>query len=210
MNFATRSAHIALLGMLLVGTVILDASAESRVGAPPTESEILDALRSRPRTRGLGEAAGPRILTTEERGFVEGLRTRSARSLTILERQKVADIIRERPSIDLEIQFDYNSAVVGPQAVPTLLKLGRVLSSDELKGMVFLINGHTDGKGNDGYNQDLSERRAEAVKRLLIDQFNLPVSTLVAVGYGKTRLKNTADPLASENRRVQIVNTEIK
>jgi outer membrane protein OmpA-like peptidoglycan-associated protein len=210
MCFTTTSARAAFLCMLLVGTALLDARAESRLGAPPTESEILDALRSRPRTRGLGDTAGPRLLTTEERGFIEGLRTRSARSLTIVERQKVADIIRERPNIDLEIQFDYNSAVVGPQAVPTLLKLGRVLSSDELKGMVFMINGHTDGKGADTYNQDLSERRAESVKRLLIEQFRLPANTLVAVGYGKTRLKNTADPLAGENRRVQIVNTEVK
>ena len=137
-------------------------------------------------------------------------RTRSARSITIEERAKVAEIVQARPNIDLEINFDFNSATVGAQSVSVLLALGRVLSKDELKGTVFLINGHTDGKGSAEYNQDLSERRAEAVKRLLVQQFNLPATTLVAMGYGKGQLKNAADPFAGENRRVQIVNTEMK
>ena len=42
----------------------------------------------------------------------------------------------------------------------------------------------------------LSERRAEAVKRVLIEQFKLSASTLIAVGYGRTQLKIGTDPLA--------------
>jgi hypothetical protein len=53
-----------------------------------------------------------------------------------------------------------------------------------------------------------TERRAEAVKRILIQEFRLPAGTLIAVGYGKTQLKNTTNSFAAENRRVQIVNTE--
>jgi outer membrane protein OmpA-like peptidoglycan-associated protein len=94
--------------------------------------------------------------------------------------------------------------------VPVLLALGRALSRDELKGAVFFINGHTDAKGSDPYNQGLSERRAEAVKRLLVEQFGLPAADLIAVGYGRSQLKNAAEPFAGENRRVQIVNTEVK
>jgi outer membrane protein OmpA-like peptidoglycan-associated protein len=79
-----------------------------------------------------------------------------------------------------------------------------------LKGAVFFINGHTDAVGGADFNQDLSERRAEAVKRVLIEEFRLPADTLIAVGYGKTQLKNTTNPFAAENRRVQIVNSEQK
>jgi outer membrane protein OmpA-like peptidoglycan-associated protein len=82
------------------------------------------------------------------------------------------------------------------------------MSDEQLKGTVFFINGHTDAKGGADYNQTLSERRAEAVKRFLIEEFRLPADTLVGLGHGKSKLKNTADPLAGENRRVQIVNTE--
>jgi flagellar motor protein MotB len=51
------------------------------------------------------------------------------------------------------------------------------------------------------------DRRAEVVKRLLVEQFKFPADALVAVGFGKQRLKNAADPLAGENRRVEIVET---
>src|SRR5262249_38028978 len=160
------------------------------------------------RTRGLGAPARNDPNSIETRHFIDGLRSRPARSLTVVEREKVAAIASERPHIDLEINFDYNSARVGPAAVPVLLALGRALSQKDHKGAVFLPNGPTDAKGSGEYNQDVSERRAEAVKRLLIEQFGLPADTLVAVGYGKTQLKNTADPFAGDNRRVQVVNTE--
>jgi outer membrane protein OmpA-like peptidoglycan-associated protein len=117
-------------------------------------------------------------------------------------------IAKDKPSVDIEISFDYNSDVVGPKALRPLLALGSALSNEQLRGAIFFVNGHTDAKGSAEYNQDLSERRAEAVKRVLIEEFRLPANTLIAVGYGKTQFKNKADPFARENRRVQIVNTE--
>lgn len=199
-------------GIVVVsGLALIGAPNPSLAGEQPTEAQILDALKSPARTRGFGATrslSDPKA--ADQRRLIEGLRTRSARSLSVVEREKVAEIAREKPSIDLEINFDYNSATVGPKAVPILVALGRALSAAELKGTVFLINGHTDGKGGAEYNQDLSERRAEAVKRLLVEQFSLPATTLVAIGYGKTQFKNSADPFAGVNRRVQIVNTEVK
>jgi hypothetical protein len=57
-------------------------------------------------------------------------------------------------------------------------------------------------------NQSLSERRAEAIKIFLAEQFKLSPDQLLAIGFGKSQLKNTTDPFAAENRRVQIVNIE--
>jgi hypothetical protein len=73
--------------------------------------------------------------------------------------------------------------------------------------LVGLIARRTDGAGSDSYNQSLSERRAEAVKVFLAQQFKLSRDQLLALGFGRSQLKNAADPLAAENRRVQIVNT---
>jgi outer membrane protein OmpA-like peptidoglycan-associated protein len=177
--------------------------------AQPTEADIAYQLQSSKtrgiRTRGIGDAK-----SAEERAFINSLRLRSVRSITLIEREKADEFAKTKPQIDLEITFDYNSAVVSAQAQPVLRALGGALSRDDYKGIVFTINGHTDGKGGEQYNQDLSERRAEAVKRELVKLFNLPDNTLVAIGFGKSKLKNTADPFAAENRRVQIVNTEVK
>ena len=55
-------------------------------------------------------------------------------------------------------------------------------------------------------NMTLSERRAEAVRDYLVGHFSIGASRLIAIGYGEERLKNTADPDAAENRRVEVVN----
>ena len=92
--------------------------------------------------------------------------------------------------------------------MPAVTALGRALSSAELRGGTFVVAGHTDAVGSYASNQELSERRAESVKRYLVSNFQIPAATLVTVGYGKTKLKNNSDPNAAENRRVQIVNME--
>ena len=87
--------------------------------------------------------------------------------------------------------------------------LGNTLSKDQFKGTVFFINGYTDAKGSPEYNQDLSQRRADSVRRVLIERYRLAPDTLVTAGFGKENLKNPGNPFADENRRVQIVNTTV-
>jgi outer membrane protein OmpA-like peptidoglycan-associated protein len=207
-------SRIRRLGILAASALVAGATVSSSPvfsQSQPTESQILDSLRP-DAARSFNRPGGSRegAATTERRQFINGLRARSARSLTLDERETASSIAQEKPSIDLEINFEFDSAVLTPQATSVLITLGRALSAEEFKNTVFLLNGHADAKGGVEYNQDLSERRAEAVKRLLVQQFNLPPTTLIAIGYGKTHLKNAADPFAAENRRVQVVNTEVK
>ncbi len=84
--------------------------------------------------------------------------------------------------------------------------LGKALSDPNLKGSTFVLAGHTDGVGGEEFNQELSNRRADSVKRYLTEKFGLASDHLVAAGYGKTRLKNPKNPSAPENRRVEVVN----
>jgi outer membrane protein OmpA-like peptidoglycan-associated protein len=114
------------------------------------------------------------------------------------------------PKIDIEIRFRSASAVLDPAARSALAALGAELGKPSAKEAVFLLAGHTDGSGSEGYNQGLSERRAQAVKEFLTENFKLSPGQLLAIGFGKSRLKNPDSPLAGENRRVQIVNTELK
>jgi outer membrane protein OmpA-like peptidoglycan-associated protein len=141
---------------------------------------------------------------------VDTLRNRRTRSLTSDERDKIASLAKTRPSIDLEINFDFDSAAIGPNATPQVTALGEALASPDLKGVTFVLAGHTDAKGTDAYNQGLSERRAESVKRFLQEKYGIEANQLVTVGYGKTQLKNQTDPLSGENRRVQVVNVADK
>jgi outer membrane protein OmpA-like peptidoglycan-associated protein len=177
----------------------------------PSANQILNALKPKPLTRSLSgavPAATQKTLSADDQKFIDSLRTKRTRSLSAGERERVATIAKERPSIDLEINFEYNSATISRKALSSVTELGKALANPELKGGVFLVAGHTEGKGGDEYNQGLSERRAEAIKRYLMEKFNLQAENLVAIGYGKTQLKNSGDPFAEENRRVQVVNME--
>jgi outer membrane protein OmpA-like peptidoglycan-associated protein len=172
-----------------------------------SSDDIIKALKpARGATRSLSISPADRAKAADEKQFIDTLKGRQSRSLTTDERDKVATISKARPSIDLEINFDYNSAKIASTAMPQVTALGQALSSADLKGSTFIVAGHTDGKGNDTYNQGLSERRADAVKRYLMERYRIDESSLVSVGYGKTQLKNSSNPLAGENRRVQVIN----
>ncbi len=178
-------------------------------GSRPTLAEDLSAKQiqerlTAPKTRSLTGADRPQ-LSSDDLAFVKRVRGQT-RSLSLDDREQMAAIATRRPKVDLEINFDYNSAAVTPKAEPQLNNLGKALTAKELAGSVIMLGGHTDAKGSDEYNQGLSERRAETVKRFLIDNYKIPADSLVTAGYGKKGPKNPSDLYAAENRRVEIVN----
>jgi outer membrane protein OmpA-like peptidoglycan-associated protein len=179
-----------------------------------TEDQILKALAPPPPkalTRGLsvGPQADP-AKVAEEGAFVQKIRNRATRSLSIGEREEIATIAKTKPNIDLEINFDYNSADISAKSMPSVQALGKALTNPDLKGSTFVVAGYTDAAGGESYNQDLSERRADAIKRYLVDKYGIAGGDLVTVGYGKTKLKDPNQPMAEANRRVQVVNMQNK
>jgi outer membrane protein OmpA-like peptidoglycan-associated protein len=176
-----------------------------------TEDQILRALAppaKKPLTRGL--SVGPQqvepVISAEEGRFVQKIRGRSTRSLSATEREEIATLAKDKPNIDLEITFDYNSADISAKSLSAVQALGKALSSSDLKGSTFIVAGHTDAAGSEGYNQDLSERRADSIKRYLTEKYGITGADLVTVGYGESKLKDPGQPLAEANRRVQVVN----
>lgn len=187
----------------------LAAGVGSACAEEPNASQILNALKPKPVTRSLsGVTSTAKTLNADDQRFLDSLRTKRTRSLSASERQRVASITSDKPSIDLTINFDYNSAEINRRSLTVVSELGKALASPELKGYVFLVAGHTDGKGGDEYNQSLSERRAAALKQHLVSKFGISAENLVTVGYGKSQLKIPENPFADENRRVQVVNME--
>ena len=113
---------------------------------------------------------------------------------------------QDPPSIDLSIEFDFNSHSLTSEGEASLHVLGKALTSEDLTDYRFLIAGHTDAVGGEGYNQILSELRAQAVKEFLIDRYHVVPNRLVAEGFGESRLLKPDEPDADVNRRVQITN----
>ena len=127
-----------------------------------------------------------------------------------------ADVTPQQVKVNLaaDLLFDFDKADIKPEAEPELMKVATVLKSYP-KAQVS-IEGHTDGKGNDAYNQALSEKRAAAVAQWLIGHAELNGANIHTRGWGKTkpvapntRPDGSDDPEGrAKNRRVEIVVTK--
>ena len=201
----------AIVSVVAVGVAFSFGMTQARAG-DITEDQIVHALApvKKPLTRGLSmdQQAAP-ALDPAQAKFISSIKGRT-RSLSVSEREELATIAKDKPNIDLEITFDYNSSTINQKSLPDVQTLGRALTNPDLKGSTFVVAGHTDAAGGEGYNQNLSERRAESIKRYLIDNYHIASSDLVTVGYGKSKLKDPSQPMAEVNRRVQVVNMENK
>jgi outer membrane protein OmpA-like peptidoglycan-associated protein len=111
------------------------------------------------------------------------------------------------PSVTLKtITFEFGSAQLRPESIETLRNLGNALNQDPDK-KVFLIEGHTDRSGSRVYNDELSKRRADAVKDYLVKDMGVSADRLQTVGKGFSEPANQRQPYSGENRRVVVVNT---
>src|SRR5262249_52511545 len=152
---ARPSKFIKITCFLLASGIALSVSARvARPEEPMTVDQIVNALVPQS-TRGLSAS---RAQTAEQAGFLESLRKRTASSLAPEERQKLAALANDKPSIDVIINFEYNSNKLGPTAISAAEVVGNALLNPQLMGGTFVVAGHTDAKGNDAYNQYLSER----------------------------------------------------
>ncbi len=205
-----RKCLTAALSMLAIGAALSFGMAKAVAADDVTADQIVRALapaKKAPLTRGLSIApqADPAAAAAEGR-LLQNIRGRATRSLSASEREEISAIAKDKPNIDLEITFDYNSADISTKSLPSVQALGKALTNPDLKGSTFVVAGHTDAAGGEAYNQDLSERRADSIKRYLTGKYSIAAADLVTVGYGKSKLKDPANPLAEMNRRVQVVN----
>lgn len=195
----TRELRVLLATLFAVATIATIASAQAPARTP---DELLQSLTCKP-----GQDCEPPP-PGRKRGGGGGNRSFSFQPNTEQGRVELEQKVKagSLPSADLEVTFDFNSDIVGPEAKRVLAPLGVVLTNPKLAANRFVLVGHTDAKGNDAYNQALSERRAAAVKRHLVDAFGIAPDRLDTYGRGRKALKRPDTPLVAENRRVQVIN----
>lgn len=115
--------------------------------------------------------------------------------------------------IDLaaDVLFDFDKAEIKKEAEPSLQKVATVLKANPSAKVA--IEGHTDGKGADAYNQTLSEQRAAAIKQWLVTNAQVGGGNITTRGWGKTKpVSHNSKPDGSDdpegrakNRRVEII-----
>jgi photosystem I P700 chlorophyll a apoprotein A2 len=156
-----------------------------------------------------GEVLDLKPVVLEIRGVTAGM-TAGAQTVQGVLKDLGATVKGKEIKINLaaDVLFDFDKADLRTEAGPALEKVATVLKAYPKASA--LIEGHTDGKGNDQYNQKLSERRAEAVRHWLADHGISTVMTTRGWGKMKPVARNTKpdgsdDPVGRQkNRRVEI------
>ena len=148
----------------------------------------------------LGGLAGHQIASYMDR--------QEAQLRSVAQESEALAILREQNILTAtfrgDVLFDTDSAMLKPGAWPEIDRVAKVLV--DYPQTTIRVEGHTDTRGSEQYNQELSERRAMAVKNALI-QRNIDPRRIEAVGYGESM------PISDEhalNRRVTIVITPIE
>lgn len=158
----------AALSLLYAG---IATGAESRasvnaIGKQLTADEITEALKPKPKVRGVKRARENAIMTI--------------------------------------LTFDTGSSTLTPSSKILLEEFGKSANSG-LSGVTITIEGHADPRGSNEYNMDLSRQRAEAVRAFMVQELKVDPRQLKIAAMGKTQPKDTANPEAEINRRVEFV-----
>lgn len=129
-------------------------------------------------------------------------------------KQELAKEVKQEPKkaekvvvkeVDLKINFDNNKAVVKKEYNSKLADFAKFMN--EHKEYSVTIEGHTDNTASAKYNQKLSEKRANAVRDILVKEYKVDASRIKAVGYGLTKpiADNKTKEGKAQNRRIVAV-----
>jgi len=104
----------------------------------------------------------------------------------------------EAVRVELDVKFDFDKAQVKQESYGDIKALADFMKQYPQTSTV--VEGHTDSVGSDAYNQGLSERRASAVRDVLVNQYGVESGRVQAVGYGESR--PVADNATAEGRAI--------
>jgi outer membrane protein OmpA-like peptidoglycan-associated protein len=186
-HICLASIVAAAIGLCSTGYAVDDVLNYS--GKDPSKDELIDALMPPPSVKTRGISPG----TIGAGGGAAG----------------PSAAVPKKVSFD-QITFELNSDRISPKARTLLDRLGQAIASDELTEVNFLIEGHTDATGALPYNMRLSSRRADAVRRYLVDNHQINPNRLRTAGKGPTDLLDKTHPDSGANRRVVFVPSESK
>lgn len=199
---------VALICVLGVPGWNIGFQAEEEIVIPPeAQQKAIAALEA------LGPGRGALSLSAkvlEIEGVISGLSARTEKIKAVLQdlgaKETDTDYLIE---LEGDVLFDFDKSSIRQDAEASLSKVGEVIKAF---GHAVAITGHTDAKGSDAYNLELSRQRAESVKAWLVEQAGIPADSITTAGRGEAEpVAPNTNPDGSDNpdgrqrnRRVEI------
>ncbi len=190
-----RYALCWLTGALLA---LAAGACPARAQTATTRDDIVSRL-------GRFESAPDLDLAALRQKVTERSKSRSKVDFAPLNRSQVAPELLKLPSYLADIQFDTDTPIVLPESYQTVGRLADALMHASLLPYSFLIVGHVEPSGRREANAILSQRRADAIRDILVNTFKISAKRLQSVGLGEEQLLDAAHPNAPINRQMQVV-----
>ncbi len=130
------------------------------------------------------------FFTARLEGNTHGVESINETYITLYDTIRLERIVAEKEMVIPNIYYAYDSSSLLPESFPVLDTLIQLFSDNP--SLLFEIGSHTDSRGSDVYNLDLSQRRAQSVVDYFLSQ-GIPASSLEPKGYGESMLLNSCD-----------------
>ncbi|QIG93745.1 MULTISPECIES: OmpA family protein [unclassified Bradyrhizobium] len=136
---------------------------------------------------------------------LERSKSRSKNEPPPQKRPPIAPDLTKLPAFNADIAFDVDTPIVMPESYQTVGRIADALTHSSLLPYTFLIVGHIESTGRRDNNVLLSQRRADAIRDILVNTFKIAPKRLQSVGLGEEQLLDPARPNAPVNNQLQIM-----
>lgn len=170
----------------------------ARAQTAPTRDDIVDKLNH-------FEQAPDLDLAALKQQVLERAKTRIKRDPGPVNRPLIAPDLATLPAFTTPIQFDEDTPIIQPASYQTVGRIGDALVHASLLPYTFLIVGHIESNGKREANVILSQRRADAIRDVLVNTFKISAKRIQAIGLGEEQFLDRAHPNAAINGQMQIV-----
>lgn len=183
---------------LLVGSVLLLAAAPALAQTAPTRDDIVAKLDKYQADLELDVPALRQQVT--ERSKMRG-KTEPPPG----KRPAIAPDLKKLPTFNVDISFDVDTPIVQPESYQTVGRIADALVHSSLLPYTILIVGHIEANGKREANAILSQRRADAIREILVNTFKISAKRIQSVGLGEEQLLDYARPVSPVNNQIQIM-----
>jgi outer membrane protein OmpA-like peptidoglycan-associated protein len=186
------------IGLPLALAVALVVPTSSRGQTLATRDDIVNQLSR-------FESAPELDVAALRQRVLDKSRSRSKKEPEPSKRPPIVPEILNLPSFVVSIDFDTDTPVVRPSSYEMVGRIADALVHATLLPYSFLIVGHTDATGRREANVMLSQRRADAIRDVLVNTFKISSKRLQSLGVGEEQFIDPAHPTSKDNLQIQIV-----
>jgi OOP family OmpA-OmpF porin len=115
--------------------------------------------------------------------------------------------LKDLPTFNFNIHFDVDTPIILPDSYETIGRIADAMVNAPMLPYMFLIVGHTDSNGRREANAILSQRRADALRDVLVNTFKISAKRIQSLGLGEEQFIDQGRPTSPVNLQIQIVTT---